>query len=344
MSTKPFSVRPRSISALPCAALVLCAALFAAPAIAAGDESSEISRLVQSGQLAEAMKRVDAGLAQKPADARLRFSKGIILAQQNKPTEAIAVLLKLTEDFPDLPEPYNNLAVLYAANGQYESARIALDKAIASNPGYGMAHENLGDVYAELASQAYEKAARIDGSAGAKAKVAAIRNSVQGAAPGIVARQAPQQQQQTGRNVLAAADTSTAAPAPAAQAAKTPAAKAADPDRDAEQAAVLAAVNAWAGAWSARDVKAYLDFYSADFVVPRGMSRDKWTAERTDRITGKQRISVKIEAPKVRLDGDRATVQFRQEFSSDKLKSTDQKTLTLVKRDGAWRIREERVG
>jgi len=350
MSTKPFSVRPRSLSALPCAALVLCAALFAAPTLAAGDESAEISSLVQSGQLAEAMKRVDAGLAQKPADARLRFSKGIILAQQNKPTEAIAVLLKLTEDFPDLPEPYNNLAVLYAANGQYESARIALDKAIASNPGYGMAHENLGDVYAELASQAYEKAARIDGSAGARAKVAAIRTSVQGAAPGIVARQAPpQQQQQTGRNVLAATDTSTAMPAAAAQTAKAatapmpPTAKAAEPNRDAEQAAVLAAVNAWAGAWSARDVKAYLDFYSADFVVPRGMSRDKWTAERTDRITGKQRISVKIEAPKVRLDGDRATVQFRQEFSSDKLKSTDQKTLTLVKRDGTWRIREERV-
>ena len=344
MSNKPFSVRPRSMSALPCAALVLCAALFAAPALAAGDESAEISRLVQSGQLAEAMKRVDAGLAQKPADARLRFSKGIILAQQNKPTEAIAVLLKLTEDFPDLPEPYNNLAVLYAANGQYESARIALDKAIASNPGYGMAHENLGDVYAELASQAYEKAARIDGSAGAKAKVAAIRNSVQGAAPGIVARQTPPQQQQTGRNVMAATDTSTAMPAAAVQAAKVPAAKAAEPARDGEQAVVLAAVNAWAGAWSARDVKAYLDFYSADFVVPRGMSRDKWVAERTDRITGKQRISVKIEAPKVRLDGDHATVQFRQEFSSDKLKSTDQKTLTLVKRDGTWRIREERVG
>ena len=143
---------------------------------------------------------------------------------------------------------------------------------------------------------------------------------------------------------MAATDTSTAMPAAAVPAAKTPAAKAAEPARDGEQAVVLAAVNAWAGAWSARDVKAYLDFYSADFVVPRGMSRDKWTAERTDRITGKQRISVKIEAPNVRLDGDRATVQFRQEFSSDKLKSTDQKTLTLVKRDGTWRIREERVG
>ena len=338
MPTMRFPRRLRSVSPLPCAALLLCAALFAAPVLAAGDEAAEISRLVQSGQLADALKRVEAGLAQKPGDARLRFSKGIILAQQNKPTEAIAVLLKLTEDFPDLPEPYNNLAVLYAANGQYESARIALDKAIANNPGYGMAHENLGDVYAELASQAYDKAARIDGSAGAKAKVAAIRNNVQNAAPSIVARPAAPQM---GRNVLAAADTPAARPSPD----KSASAKAAaGTDSDAEQAAVLAAVHAWASAWSARDVKAYLDFYSADFVVPRGMSRDKWIAERTDRITGKQRISVKVEAPKVRLNGDRATVQFRQEFSSDKLKSTDQKTLTLIRQDGAWRIREERVG
>src|SRR5512133_96254 len=183
MFTRRFPGLPRRVSLLRGAALLVCAALSATTVLAAGDETVEISRLVQSGQLADAMKRVDDGLAQKPADARLRFSKGIILAQQNKPTEAIAVLLKLTEDFPDLPEPYNNLAVLYAANGQYESARIALDKAIANNPGYGMAHENLGDVYAELASQAYEKAAKLDGSVGAKAKVAAIRNTVQGAAP-----------------------------------------------------------------------------------------------------------------------------------------------------------------
>ena len=327
-----------------CAALLLCSALIAGSACAAVDETAEISRLVQSGQLAEAMKRVDAGLSAKPGDARLRFNKGIILAQQNKPTEAIAVLLKLTEDYPDLPEPYNNLAVLYAANGQYESARIALDKAIANNPAYGMAHENLGDVYAELASQAYEKAAKLDGSAGAKAKVAAIRGSVQGAAPGIVARQAAPQ---PGKTAVVAADTSKAAMAGAARASAdklAPAKAPADGDRDADQAAVLATVSAWAQAWSTRDVKAYLDFYSADFAVPRGMSRDKWTSERTERITSKQRISVKVEAPRIRISGERATVQFQQVFASDKLNATDQKTLTLVKRDGTWRIREERVG
>jgi tetratricopeptide (TPR) repeat protein len=101
MSINRFLKRPRRFFVLPCAALVLCGTLFALPVFAAGDEAAEISRLVQGGQLADAMKRVDAGLAQKPNDARLRFSKGIILAQQNKPTEAIAVLLKLTEDYPD---------------------------------------------------------------------------------------------------------------------------------------------------------------------------------------------------------------------------------------------------
>ena len=74
------------------------------------------------------------------------------------------------------------------------------------------------------------------------------------------------------------------------------------------------------------------------------MSRDKWTSERTERITSKQRISVKVEAPRIRISGERATVQFQQVFASDKLNATDQKTLTLVKRDGTWRIREERVG
>lgn len=341
MSITRFFKQSRLVCAMSSAALLLCGALSANAAYAA-DDSAEISRLVQSGQLADAMKRVDAGLAQKPSDARLRFSKGIILAQQNKPTEAIAVLLKLTEDYPDLPEPYNNLAVLYAANGQYESARIALDKAIANNPGYGMAHENLGDVYAELASQAYDKAAKLDGSAGAKAKVAAIRNTVQGAAPGIVARHAVPQQ---GRNVIATTDASAApAKASADKLAATKAPAPADADSGADQAAVLATVSAWASAWSARDVKTYLDFYSADFAVPRGMSREKWVAERTGRITSKERISVKVEAPKVKVSGDRATVQFKQEFTSDKLKATDQKTLTLVKRDGTWRIHEERVG
>jgi tetratricopeptide (TPR) repeat protein len=304
------------------------------------DEQADVARLMQSGQLAEALRRVEGLLMLNPANAKMRFNKAIILAQQGKTPEAITLLLKLTEDHPDLPEPYNNLAVLYAANGQYESARIALDKATANNPGYGMAFENLGDIYIELASQAYEKAAKLDGNANARAKVAALRGNVQSAGGVVKPVALPV------KGALAMADTTAAVARPAQDraAAQKSTTEQTAPASNAEQTAVLDAVKAWANAWSARDVNGYLAAYSSDFVTPRGMSHAKWAAERTERITSKQHIAVKVEAAKVTLNGDRATVQFTQHFSSDKLRSTDQKTLMLIRRDGAWRIREERVG
>lgn len=304
------------------------------------DEQADIARLMQGGQLAEALKRVEGVLMLNPGNARMRFNKAIILAQQGKSPEAITLLLKLAEDHPELPEPYNNLAVLYAANGQYESARIALDKATANNPGYGMAYENLGDVYTELASQAYEKAAKLDGGANARAKMAALRANAQPAAGSVKPAALPAK----GGLAMAGNTAVMAKPIQDRTAAQKSAVEPAAPASKAEQAAVLDAVKGWANAWSARDVNAYLAAYSSDFVAPRGMSREKWAAERAERITSKQHIAVKVETPRVTLDGDHATVQFRQQFSSDRLRSTDQKTLMLIRRDGAWRIREERVG
>jgi len=138
--------------------LVAALVTVAAPA----SEMSDINKLMRAGQYADALTRTDANLAKHPRDAQLRFTKGLILAEQNRSAEAIAIFVKLTEDFPDLPEPYNNLAVLYAADGQYDRARAALDMAMRTNPTYATALENLGDVYARLASQAYDKALQID--------------------------------------------------------------------------------------------------------------------------------------------------------------------------------------
>ena len=86
----------------------------------------------------------------------------MIQRESGKPTDAIATFTKLTEDYPELPEPYNNLAVLYAGQSQFDKARAALEMAIRTNPSYATAHENLGDVYAKLASQAYNKALQLD--------------------------------------------------------------------------------------------------------------------------------------------------------------------------------------
>ena len=139
----------------------------------------DAQRLLKQGQYASALAKADTYVAGKPKDPQGRFTKGLILTEMKRTQEAIQVFKKLTEDFPELPEPYNNLAVLYAQEKQYEKARQALESAIKTHPAYAVAHENLGDIYAKLASQAYGKALQIDaGNSTAQTKMAMIRDLV----------------------------------------------------------------------------------------------------------------------------------------------------------------------
>ena len=144
-------------------------------ASAAADTADDASALLRKGQPAEALAVVDKHLKADPKDARARFVRGVILTEQKKTDEAIAAFRALNEDRPELPEPYNNLAVLYAAQGRYDDARRVLETAILANPGYALAHENLGDIYARLAAQAYQRAGKLDPkAASAQAKLKLI--------------------------------------------------------------------------------------------------------------------------------------------------------------------------
>lgn len=144
------------------ALFMVLAAMLLLGAAAQADELSEVQRLHLSGQTTEAMKRADAFLATKPKDPQMRFVKGVMLADTRRNEEAVAIFQKLTEDYPDLAEPYNNLAALYASTGDYDKARSALEQALRTNPVFAAAHENLGDVYAMLASQSYSQAVKLD--------------------------------------------------------------------------------------------------------------------------------------------------------------------------------------
>lgn len=104
---------------------------------------------------------------------------------------------------------------------------------------------------------------------------------------------------------------------------------------------VLATVDQWAKAWSARDAKTYLGFYSPDFKTADGSSRKKWEAQRRARIAGKKAIEVKVEAPQVTVDGNTATVKFRQVYIADRVKASDDKMLQLIKQGDAWQITKE---
>lgn len=446
-----------------------CMLLIIHPAIA--DEFADVTRLMRSGQTAEAMVRIDAFLQKNPRDMQMRFVKGVALTEQGKTGEAIAVFTKLTEDHPDLPEPYNNLAVLFAGSGQYEKARTALDMAIRTNPSYATAYENLGDVHAKLASQAYDKALQLDSSnSNAKSKLTLLRNvavTVAGNESGTKTNG-----KSNGRAVAAAAPTAAPTPAPvpapapapavaqaptpvpapaiaalptpaitqvsapisftppapkAAAVAPTPKAVASAPAKvvampppppiavakadmandggmvrtdtrsridfkpderpqalasarpyaradgrgdgradftpepkdnakadarpmpgslsgNGDNAEILATVNDWAEAWSAQDVKRYLGHYGDAFETPKGESRKAWMDERTSRIAGKGRISVKVASPQVSVNGTQATVKFRQLYASDQLQADSKKTLVLIKQNGKWQIKQERTG
>lgn len=155
--------------------LIALAFALATP-LAQADEYSDVNQLLRSGKYSEALTKADQYLAAKPRDPQMRFLKGVVQSEAGKQADAIATFVKLTEDYPELPEPFNNLAVLYASQGQYDKARAALEMAIRTNPGYGTAHENLGDIYVKMASQSYAKALQLDGNnASVKPKLALIR-------------------------------------------------------------------------------------------------------------------------------------------------------------------------
>ena len=320
----------------------------------------DVQRLMKQGQMPQALEKVDAYISTKPKDAQGRFLKGLILTEMGRPADAIAVFTKLTEDFPELPEPYNNLAVLYAQQKQYDKARSALEMAIRTHPSYSIAHENLGDVYAKLASQAYDKALQLDSSNPAtQTKLSMIKELISTSTK-------PGTKPVTGSSKPAVEPAKTAAvepvkpppsvpaapPPPVRPAEKTPepvAVKAPEAKPAPEKTVansetdVTKTLQAWASAWSRKDVKSYLSYYASDFQTPNGMPRKTWEAERTQRIDKPGKLQVSVDEIKIALSGDKATVKFRQHYASTSLKSSANKTLVFVKSGSKWLIQQERV-
>jgi tetratricopeptide (TPR) repeat protein len=168
-------MKPASAHLLALARL-LALALSLGAGLAHADEYTEVGQLLRAGRQAEALARVERHLAAKPRDPQMRYFKGIIQRDSGQLAEALATFTKLTEDYPELPEPYNGLAAIHAAQGDYDKARAALEMAIRANPGYATAHENLGDIHARLANQAYCKAAQLEaGNSALRNKLSSLR-------------------------------------------------------------------------------------------------------------------------------------------------------------------------
>lgn len=330
-------------------------------ALAATASMQDATQLFKQGQHATALAKINAHLSDNPKDAQGRFLKGLILTELNRYPEAIKVFSDLTEDYPELPEPYNNLAVLYAAQGQYERAKQSLEMAIRTHPSYTTAHENLGDIYAKMASLAYDKALQLDQSnVSAQTKLALIKDlfgpsRVNGstAAASQSGRTAP------AKTVAKAKDSPPAQPdsaepvaEPVAESPPVTGAEQSPPDRPVAQPAAQSPTEAktaieqmvtqWAEAWSNKDVATYLAFYGEGFRLPPGRDRTAWEAERRERLEKPEYIKVEVSRLRVDVKGDTAKARFSQRYEANHLKGTYQKTLELARENGAWKIVNER--
>jgi len=335
----------------------------ATAALAESPGVSEAQALMNQGQFEQALERLDRYIRSAPQDADARFKRGLVLVRLNRNDDAARAFTDMTRDFPDLPAPYNNLAVIYAQQGDYDKAREALDKAIRTNPTYATAYQNLGDVYAQLASQAYNKALQLDKNDATSApKLALLRELT--AAPNVAPPPMPSRKPPV---IAAAPAVAPSAPAVAASAAAAPASTAvaiakpkpepakveptkpepAKPTQAAApegQAEVEAAVNAWAAAWSSRDMSGYFAAYAPDF-KGQAASRKAWEQDREARIAPRKKIRVEVADMSVQVKGNQATVHFRQAYSSDTLSTTGRKTLEMQRSDhGKWLIKQESVG
>ncbi|AXQ31858.1 tetratricopeptide repeat protein [Solimonas sp. K1W22B-7] len=309
--------------------IAAAAIVFASAPVLAASVAEEAQSLLNQGNAADALRKVETHLQANPQDAQARFVRGLALVRLNRTEQAIRVFADLTRDYPQLPEPYNNLAVLYAQQGDYERARDALEAALATHPSYATAHENLGDIYAALAGASYNRALMLDPGNGALRRklglVGQLDNTPSDPAT-TVAAPAPR-----------------AAPAPAAAAPMPP--PAAAPAATEVDAATTQAVNAtlasWSQSWAGKNLEAYFALYAPDFQPEGGLSRGAWEAQRRDRITRPKRISVKAVNPQITRAGDTLRVSFRQDYESDAFSDQVSKTLELKQVGGSWKISRE---
>lgn len=298
---------------------------------------AQIQKALDSSHYQTAEQQSAAYLKAHPGNRDARFIHAAALAGQKDDQAAIKEFMALHADFPSRVEPANDLAVVYAREGHYDKARQWLEKAMATQPAYAAAHQNLGDIYTALADMAYRKALGTD-KAAKKVPLKMVDRfyyAGESVAPGHAtpaARSCP---------------TPSPKPKPTKTVSTSPPHKTSPSDASAPSTAdasraVLDTMHSWARAWSAQDIKAYLGFYAADFTPEDGRGLAHWRALRRKRLAAPNKIHIEIDKPTVTLlDKHHAKVEFVQKYRSPRYSDTVTKQLFMTRENGHWRITRE---
>jgi tetratricopeptide (TPR) repeat protein len=313
---------------------------------------ASIKQAIQSGQIEQARRLVQEAKERDPKDIQLRFLEGVVLAQSGQNDAAIDVFEKLTKDRPELPEPWNNLGALYAAKGKLEEARLAFQKALNTDNSYRVAHRNLSDMQVQMARNTYKKALQLEGTnKDANAKLALIGGVVLNRPALATVNRADQvglllPEAAPAKSAAEPVDKPTGSGNQASgtiqdRSRESPPNTGSQSNADQDKRKINRALQAWAKAWSDKDLKNYFAAYASAFEPQNGQSRKDWREERKDRIVGKKSIQVQIYDVESQIKGSKARVTLRQRYESDGLKTNSRKTFDMVLEGDQWLIVRE---
>ena len=258
-----------------------------------------------------ALVEIDLLLEFSPNNHNLLFLRAVTLTKLEKKDLAIETYNSLIEKFPNLPEPYNNLAVLYAEQNRLLEAKEVLEKALQTNNSYSIAHINLGDVYTRMASDAYRKAFELDKSPVANNKLQLINE---------LFNYSPNMQ----RNDLV-----------------NPISKSTTKSKEEKLAELALFVERWKTSWEDKNLETYFSSYSKYFKVKGDMNYEDWKRTRTEKIINKKEINIKLTNIKFKLKKGFWSVNMKQAYSSGDYSDEENKTLIIINESGDYRIIEE---
>jgi tetratricopeptide (TPR) repeat protein len=301
----------------------------------------EMQSEIDSEQYARAATTGLALLRQQPDNLRLQFLTALAFQKNNQPKQAIRYYQEIINTHPELPEPRNNLAIIYLQQGAYDEAVQLLIASLNTRPAYATAYKNLNSIYQGLASEAYQKAlnddmppvnflSNIKLTELDKLQLPEIVDSKP--VPVVQPVQIVKADKEAGVPVSVVP---TVQPGIQTAVAKPVARK--EPDKE----QLIQLVKNWANAWSSQEFDQYISAYR-DSYKGQYSNHDEWVKQRRERVVRVDHIELTLSNFKVKLNSEnQAIIDFHQAYQSPSYHDKVVKRLQLDRINNTWKISRE---
>ncbi len=128
------------------------------PTLAQAEPHEATLKLLKQEKFTDAFQFIQAYLIDHPNDPQMKFWLALLLNKKGSTQESLALYREITQQYPELAEPHNNLGMLLAQQGELEEAKLEFEMALREQPDMAFAMENLSQVYLLLTEQTLKKA------------------------------------------------------------------------------------------------------------------------------------------------------------------------------------------